>query len=414
MRRWLCTGVALIASLLTGALRAETSPPFNPVDYYQEAMQALSEGRIDDARSALAILIANEPDSPGGWLDLATLRCSVGDAAEAERLFQEIELRFAPPPAIVEIIDQQRASGCTGPRLQARAQSSVVLGRGYDSNANQGVSNPNFSIGSGSNRVDLVVLPAYLPIGDHYWALSANSAVDLPYWEDTTGLLQIQTRNYDVLSQVDSASLLAGVEHAWRSGGWIVRGGVSGSITTLGGNDYLNLGQVQVQAQPPLNLPAGWHYLLATGWSSLSYPSYPEYDGNIFEARNSLRFFTEDGVWQANAGLLFDKQVHQRPGGDRQGYFASLDRRFRLPRGVIAELGWQYQKWQSSEPYSPGLIDVCRKQETQVLRASMTLPLTSNQSILAEYQYTNNRENISLFEYKGQVLQINWQYRWEK
>ena len=411
MRRWFCAGLALLGWLLIGSANAEPSSA-GPSDYYQEAMQALSEGRLDDARNALAILVANEPDSPGAWLDLATLRCSVGDAAEAERLFDEIENRFSPPSAIMEIIAQQRAMGCGG--KTAQAQALVRVGRGYDSNANQGVSNPNFSIGSGSNRVDLVVLPAYMPIGDQYSALSVDYSGDISAFDNTTGTLQFRARNYDRLTQVDSASLMAGVERAWRAGDWGLRGVASGGMTTLGGNPYLNQGQLLMQALPPVSLPAGWQYLLAGGWSYLFYPAYRDFNSIVFEARNSLRFYTDNGGWQASAGVLFDRQVNQRPGGDRQGYFASIDGRFRLPRGAMAEVGWQHQQWQAFANYSPGLIDVRRKQDTEVLRASLTIPLAPNHSAMAEYQYTNNRENISILEYSGQQIQLSWQYRWGK
>lgn len=414
MRRWLRAGFVLLWALWIGSTSAEPNVSARPSDPYQDAMQALSEGRIDDARLALAILITNEPESPGAWLDLATLRCSVGDAAEAERLFAEIEDRFSPPAAIREIINQQRAMGCGGLKSQVQTQSLVRFGRGYDSNANQGVSNPNFSIGSGSNRVDLVVLPAYLPASDRYFALSADYLSDIALLGNATGLLQFRVRQYDRLSAVDSASLMAGVERAWQSGDWRLRGVVSAGATTLGGNPYLNQGQLQIQAQPPLGLPAGWQFVLVGGWSYLFYPSFHDFNGNIFEARGSLRHFTENGGWQASAGVLSDQQVNQRPGGDRKGYFASLDGRFRLEQGTIVELGWQHQQWQASDIYSPGLIDLRRKQDTQVFRASLTIPLAANQAILAEYQYTNNGENISIFEYKGQLIQLSWQYQWGK
>lgn len=414
MRRWLRAGFALLGALLIGSASADPASSLRPSDPYQQAMQALSEGRVGDAKSALAILIANEPDSPGAWLDLATLRCSVGDAAEAERLFQEIENRFSPPAAIMEIINQQRAMGCAGLKKQSHAQSLVRFGRGYDSNANQGVSNPNFSIGSGSNRVDLVVLPAYLPASDRYSSLSVDYLSDISVLDNTTGLLQFRARKYDRLSEVDSASLVAGVERGWNFGDWRLRGVASAGVTTLGGNPYLNQGQVQIQAQPPLVLPAGWQFVFVGGWSYLFYPSFHEFNGNIFEARGALRYYTENGGWQASAGALSDRQINQRPGGDRRGYFASLDGRFRVQQWGLAELGWQHQQWQASDIYSPGLIDLRRKQDTQVIRASLTIPLAPNHALLAEYQYTNNRENISIFEYEGQLIQLSWQYQWGK
>ena len=408
MRRLIYALYALFCLISIESARAEALLPIVPSDPYLTAMGALSEGRIDDARAALALLVASNPDSPGALLDLATLRCSLGDAEEAEKLFEEIKTRFSPPDAIVEVINQQRATGCLGRESQWLAR--VRFGRGYDSNANQGVSNPYFSIGSGINRVDLVVLPAFQPIGDQYSALSAEYFGESSLLNQTNIFVLFRARQYDNLSYVDTASLLAGAERAWRFGDWRLRGTASFGSTLLGGHPYLNQTQLQMQAQPPINFPAGWHFMLTGGWSNLSYPSYPAYNGNVFEARSSLRLLQGYGLWQANIGALYDKEVNQRPGGDRQGYFASIDGRMNLPQGLVAELGWQHLQWQARDEYSPGLIDTRRKQDIQAFRAGISIPVTTKNSILAEYQYTDNRENISLFQYKGQSIQISWQY----
>ena len=378
-------------------------------DPYQDAMRALSEGRIGDARIALSILVRNEPDSPGAWLDLATLRCSLGDAAEARRLFDDIEARFSPPPAIIEIIHQQRTTGCQGNKTPS--QFSFSFGRGYDSNANQGASNPNFSIGSGSNKVDLVLLPAYRPTSDQYYTASVDYLSDIPVFENSLGFVQFQARQYDKLSYLDTSSLSAGVERTWYFGEWGLRGRVAGSATALGGSSYLNQGQVQLEVQPPLNLPAGWQMLFVGGWSSMNYPLLPSYNGNVFEARSVLRHHTENFAWQASAGAMFDQQINRRLGGNRKGGFISLEGRFRFVKDSIAEIGWQHQYWQAEDIYSPGLIDVARKQNTDVLRANVSFPVLENHSIIAEYQYTYNRENISIFQHREQLIQINWQFR---
>ncbi len=408
-RRLLQLITILLALLWFDSASANSLTQDETPDPYQDAMRALSEGRIDDARIALSILVQNEPDSPGAWLDLATLRCSLGDAAEARRLFDDIEAKFSPPPAIVDIIDQQRATGCQGKKTQS--QFSLSFGRGYDSNANQGASNPNFSIGSGSNKVDLVLLPAYRPTSDQYYTLSADYLRDIPILENGFGFLQFQARRYDNLSYLDTSSLSAGMERAWYLGGWIFRGRVAGSATALGGHSYLNQGQVQLQIQPPLNLPTGWQALIVGEWSSMYYALLPSYNGNVFEARGVLRHYSEDFAWQASAGALFDQQINNRPGGDRKGGFVSLEGKFRFVKDSIAEIGWQHQYWQAEDSYSPGLIDVSRKQNTDVFRTSISFPVLENHSIIAEYQYIYNRENISIFQHQEQLIQIGWQYR---
>jgi len=69
------------------------------------------------------------------------------------------------------------------------------------------------------------------------------------------------------------------------------------------------------------------------------------------------------------------------------------------------------QNWDSQSPYSPGLIDQVRKQDTQIYRAGLVIPLRANTALQIEWRRVHNNENISLFEYRGQLLQLSlkWQ-----
>ena len=94
---------ALVMLAVTGgAARAQTADLVQ--DLYRDALRSIAEGRRDDATDALERVIAQEPLHAGAWLDLALVRCDLGNMAEAERLFQAIEQRFAPPPEIRELI----------------------------------------------------------------------------------------------------------------------------------------------------------------------------------------------------------------------------------------------------------------------------------------------------------------------
>ncbi len=108
-------------------------------------MKSISEGREKDADDALSRMIEQEPQHAGAWLDLAIIQCELGHAAEAERLFKIIETRFAPPPGIEAVIAAHRLNGCKG--WQAHNKVSVLLGRGFDTNVNQGASKPVFQFG---------------------------------------------------------------------------------------------------------------------------------------------------------------------------------------------------------------------------------------------------------------------------
>ena len=82
-----------------------------------------------------------------------------------------------------------------------------------------------------------------------------------------------------------------------------------------------------------------------------------------------------------------------------------------LGGGVLGELGWLYQSWAGARSYSPGLIDVARRQHTQLLRAMVSLPLSKEHGLFLEYRMVRNRENISLFAYQSRSVQLGWQWQ---
>ena len=77
----------------------------------------------------------------------------------------------------------------------------------------------------------------------------------------------------------------------------------------------------------------------------------------------------------------------------------------------MGELGWLHQNWAGARSYSPGLIDVARRQHTQLLRAMVTVPLSKEQALFIEARQVRNRENISLFAYHSRSVQLGWQWQ---
>lgn len=375
---------------------------------YEQAMQLIAEGRYGEANAVLRRLVSAEPEHAGAWLDIAILQCSIGNAEEAEALFATIESRFSPPPAIREVIAQQRARGCR--RELPEASARVRLGRGYDDNVNQGARNLNFSIGSGGSLINLVLTPDFAPKADHFTGLTSDYVQPLTP-EETQGFVQFQARRYDNYSDYDLGSLIAGVEVPWRSGDWQWRGSAALGALTLGGNLYQRQGQAQLQLTPPQALPAGWEASGAAGWTRIGYPTLSSFDSQIWDARGLLTYRSSDTYALGSVGYAYDHGTTQRPGGDRRGLVASLTARRRVAGEMLAELGWNLQNWNGERVYSPGLIDVAREQSTRLLRAALIVPLGAQQAIHLEYRNVRNRENISLFEYREQMLQLSWQWQ---
>ena len=377
-------------------------------DLHREALLAIQEGRLDDAQKALAALSLAEPRHAGMWMDLAMLYCAAGDAAAADSIFTEIEIRFAPPPPILDVMAQQRALGCRG--VQPASDLSLRLGRGFDSNVNQGASNANFAFNSGLGRIDLVLLPEYLQQSDRFNEFSAAYLREMSAG-GAVGLVQFQSKQYDRLSGYDYGTLSVGAEKPWQWGQWGLRAAGSASVMALGQQLYLRRNQLQLELAPPLPLPAHWQVRVAGLWSDASYPRLSGFDAQSWEARVKLAYRKDDLWWQTSASAVTDQARGQRPGGDRTGVLAGAQARMSFGDGVLGEIEWQAQRWRGSQNYFPGLIDARRVQNTTIFRAAAVFPLSAEHAAVLEFRSTRNRESISLFDYSARTLQISWQWQ---
>lgn len=397
--------IALVLAACAPAY-GDTTPPQQ--DLYLNAMRSIAEGRQYDANDALARMIELVPQHAGAWLDLAIIQCELGHATEAERLFKIIESRFSPPPGILEVIAARRTAGCSG--WQPRQQILATLGRGTDSNVNQGSSSPSFSIGTGTSLVSLELSPEYLPQHDQYTYFSSDYRRDLTP-NGSVGFAQLRVRQNDSLTHYDTTSLVLGAEKPWRFGEWGVRGTGSLGILSLGGQWYQKQEQLQARILPPVELPSRFEFSVLTSLSHIGYPTLNNFDSNMIEASSALAYRGERTQIQAGIGLLSDRRAAAAPGGDRHGWYIGTQGHTHLGAMLDGELGWSRQNWFSQSAYSPGLIDQTRHQDTQLLRAALIWPLAEHHSLQLEWRLTRNDENIDLFKYESRLWQLSWQWQ---
>lgn len=398
-----------LAAMVAGlAPNARAGTPAHE-DTYRAAMRALTEGRESDAREALNRLRTKTLDSPGAWLDLAILHCSLGDRDVAEQLFSEIEKKFSPPDAILEIIALQRATQCR--TIAIGSQIRLQVSRGYESNANQGVRNPNFSIGSGTNKVDLTVLPDFLPAPDHYSGVYLDHRRSHTPNSNYESFIRFRGRDYDTLSHLNTNSFITGIEKSWITEDWPVKGTAAVGVTTLAGKPYVYQTQLQINTLIPNLAQSNWSMVAGGGVTHLHYPRFDSADGHIFESWTGFRSRSKIFDWQVNAGVMHDNPVRNRPGGHRNGLFGGFSIKSALSSKAEVEIAWQRQRWLSEKAQSPGLINQRRNQETEIFSAAASFPVTKNSFLIAEIQSIKNKENISIFEYRSRSIQLGWQYR---
>lgn len=412
--------VAMTAAIpdAAGAQAADNQPLPSPAaqpastgqdELYQEALRALADGRTEEATAMLKRFLAGEPRHAGAWLDLAISQCELGNAAEAERLFAEIEVNFAPPPGILEVIAARRARGCKA-AVAVRDAWLVLLGRGRDDNVNQGASSPIYTIGSGANQASFELAPEFRPQADSYSQMGLSYLRSLS--ARTTLALQFGARRHDRQHRQDIGTGLVALEHGWAAGGWRLRGTAAVGAVTLDQSLYQRQGQVQARVTPPLPLPPPLELTFTAGASRVRYPTRTSYDGTTHELGSVLAYRSADGIAQLSASILDDRGQDGRPGGDRSGWFAGLQWYTRLSKEWNAEAGLTHQSWRSSSIYSPGLIEQVRRQDTTGARLALQWQFRPHCSVVTEFRTTRNRENISLFRYSSNAVQLS--LRWDR
>jgi tetratricopeptide (TPR) repeat protein len=397
----------LAALLLSCAGAAAASIPDKVRDLYLDAVRLMTEGRHEEASSAFAHLIELEPQHAGAWLELALNQCTLGRPAEAERLFREIEVRFAPSAGILEVINSRRRQGCQSWR--PKTVNSVALTRGTDSNINQGASNPVFVIGSGPDRIERLLTDDYLPQRDSYTQGTLEATRELNQ-RGAIAFAQLRVRHNDRLSEQDTNAVLVGADRPFSIGRWSARAMGSVSLVSLGGELYQRQLQLQVRAPVPLALPENVELTVSAALGNIVYLTRQKFDNNTAELSALLNYRGARNQQQGALGLLADRGEAGRLGGNRHGWYTSVSWQRQFSDRLNGELGWTRQDWRGRRVYSPQVIDEIRSQSTRQWRASLTAPVGQKQSIQLEWRHVQNKENISLFQYNSQVVQLNW--RW--
>jgi len=401
--------LAMLALLALASGQAAAQPAATEAQVlYENALQAIAEGRKDDASRTLMRVIEKESLHAGAYLEVALIQCSLGHAEEAERLFAIVETRFDPARPILELIADAREGGCDS--WEPSSSTSVSLGRGQDMNVNQGARNPSYIVEREGGQVELPLQAEFLPQHDQYTVVSLEHTRDLTP-NGLSGFAQVVSRRNDSLRRYDSTSVYAGVDSPWRFGKWPVRVSAIAGATALGGKLYQRQLQLQTRVGVPVPLPASMQLHVSGGASHNQFLSLSNFDSDTLEFTSQLSYRGDTGFASLSHGWLTDRARRDRPGGDRHGFATTLQARRPLWRRLSGELSFSYQSWEGSTVYAPGLINTVRDQNTRVARAVLNYAIGRDQSLRLEARAVRNSENISIFQYDNRQIQLSWQWQ---
>ena len=376
---------------------------------YLDALRAISEKRHDEAKLMLNNLIEKMPQHAGAWLELAMLQCELGDKAGADQLLLKMKKSLPLSEEQLQKLELWKPQNCVA--RTAPKHISVSVDVGYDSNVNQGASNPFFTLGSGADQLQLQLLPEYQPKADRFATLSATISQELSK-DGTVGFAQTRLRAYNSLTSFNTMAIAAGVEKPWNWRDYNLRGTSLLSMLTLGGKLYQKQEIVQLRLTPPTTQASPWRFSTVAAFTNVQYPTLGNFDAHTWELRGLLSYEAEKFQLQGSLAYLADRAHADRQGGHRQGYYGNINLRRQLSQRSELELGWSQQHWQSADPYSPILsIDIARRQNIQALRAAVNWYMNDRQTLQLELRSTNNKENISILEYNSKTLQLSWQWQ---
>lgn len=373
---------------------------------YDEALEALREGRAGDAAALLKDLVRRMPAHAGAWLDLGIAFCELGRARDAEQVFAHLEAAFSPGPAIRDLIALYRASGCAPRALGAApAHWEFRVGAGHAGNVNQGINDLTVLYGPAGQSVPLQLTDDFRPRGAAFVSADIfhRRPLDDGHWRWYSGL---RLRGYSGISGYDTALLFTGVTRQWQAANW--SGDVQAGLSQfwLGGRSYqqgVGIGGAAWRAVAP-----GWAAGGEADLFAYRYPSLPRYDNLQGTWQLKLRRF--GAGWQLTGGAGWTRDLAgDRPGGHRGGPTASLRWQALPMEGLSLDLLLLWRRLNDAGAYNPLLWEgAVRSQRQKLAQFSIEHRLGPRDALRLELNRTDTGDILPIFAWSGTSVGLNW------
>jgi tetratricopeptide (TPR) repeat protein len=191
--------------------------PLQPALYIQ-ALRALAQNQPAEAQELLQSVVNQYPDLAGAWLDLALLALQQSHYPEADEYLIALEQKFAPlPPEIAQAVARMRErvnaqlqpGANPGSATHPKSQTALVMGSGYENNANSGLRMSTITLTTPDGDAILTVDPASQPKSSAYVRAGLVHQVTQSWLGgELNWQVQGQTRQYNSLSQYSNMELL--------------------------------------------------------------------------------------------------------------------------------------------------------------------------------------------------------------
>ena len=418
-------------------LSQQINASHHPEQLYQLALSALAANQPELARVALERVVGLKPGFAGAWLDLALASYRSGDAAAALEHLEYLRSQFTLPAALAAQVDYWFGLWQSPPQNAAPAaarpgwQGEILLGAGYDGNANTGLARLQIPLSLASGSTLFEVDKAYLPRADRFALLAVS--LGGPAWALGPGhispLLLLRSKQLAHEGDFSTLDLQPGLVysqpaaqgagnsgHSGNSGHWQVN--LLAQHYRLGGQPLLNGLRMAVQRSLP------WHTCQGSGGAEAEarrHQRIPNLGGSLYSVSVGLACPLPDGDHKGHKGILgatlkagFEQARLERPGGNNRS--AELTVRYEQPLSATQSLhaSWQIARSADQTGYSPLLEDnASRRLQRQTLSLGLRQTLTRACEARLSFEYFQQHANLPLFEQQGSLLMLGLAWRFD-
>jgi hypothetical protein len=404
--------LALLCWTVSSIATAQPAPA--EPDLYQEALQLLEQGDRLGAIERYNRLLQTLPNHAGAWLDLGLLYCEQGDVGRAHQIFDQVESRFAPPPAIRELIQHYRTVGCVSNPAPI-ARWLVTISGGHTNNVNHGLRSSEIDlplIGT-----SLILDKAYLPRSSATAAIGLNYVRPLKSLPGTQWFVSLTQKHFASVQEYNQSSFLAGLTHQRAIGAWSQESELVATYLSLGGRTHQTGFLGQTGLWMPVTGSGKFRFGAEVAASRWNYPRDPLYTSTIVEGRVAAKWAPSERVLVRVAfGPLLDRAEQSRLGLDRKGYNLTLNGQWAASDTLRLDAGFRQRRQQDEAVYSP-LFGEIRRRSTQrqwVAGLQYKSSAAAPGAWRLEWERAQSRDNIPLFPFSSQTLTLSWQYQWDQ
>lgn len=378
---------------------------------------AVLQPSVNPEVAQLELRVTANPLDLGGQLDLAVALCQAGDVARAQRLLLWLDAQPEVPPGIADVIGWYRRAPLCREGRPERAwwpKGFVAAGAGHSNNLNLGPTADRIFVAGLGQELELAASsrPLAAPVGQAEAGATWSLAPLGPAGRGWTASLYTQGLRYRDQPNFGLNALNAlvgwrptqerGTQTEFQAGvaRLTLSEGTRLAAQTLHGSRLWEVGE------------AGWWGTVATV-TLVDYAQRAALDARQLDLRLRGRWEGEQTRLTGELGWVEDRQVQDRPGGDRRGPYVQAQAQWAHPSGLSVEAQLRLAHSRDSRAYAEGLFgDVVRRQHSVQGALAVRQRLAPGLHLRLDSRWNRAQDALPLFTYAARttMLSLEWAF----